>query len=130
MTKSGYVYVVSNIGFLGDDVVKVGLTRCVDPDDRVRELGNASVPFRFDTHAMIYSEDAPALEAALHQEFDGRRVNVANLRMELFRVSLKNVEEAGNGGSLLEPMSSGTVRLRNGTRHSRAASRFWTTCNL
>ena len=94
MTKSGYVYVVSNIGSFGDDVVKIGLTRRVNPDDRVRELGDASVPFRFDTHAMIYSEDAPALEAALHQEFDERRVNVANLRKEFFRVSLNDVEEA------------------------------------
>ena len=94
MTKSGYVYVVSNIGSFGDDVVKIGLTRRVNPDDRVRELGDASVPFRFDTHAMIYSEDAPALEAALHQEFAERRVNVANLRKEFFRVSLDDVEEA------------------------------------
>ena len=94
MTKSGYVYVVSNIGSFGADVVKIGLTRRVDPDDRVRELGDASVPFRFDTHAMIYSENAPALEAALHQEFDERRVNVANLRKEFFRVSLDDVEEA------------------------------------
>ncbi len=94
MTKSGYVYVVSNIGSFGDDVVKIGLTRRVNPDDRVRELGDASVPFRFDTHAMVYSDDAPALEAALHQEFAVRRVNVANLRKEFFRVSLDDVEEA------------------------------------
>ena len=94
MTKSGYVYIISNIGSFGDDVVKIGLTRRLDPDDRVRELGDASVPFRFDTHAMIYSEDAPALEAGLHSEFSDRRVNASNLRKEFFRVSLDEVEEA------------------------------------
>ena len=58
MTRCGYVYVISNIGSFGGDIVKIGMTRRVDPDDRVRELGDASVPFRFDTHAIIYSEDA------------------------------------------------------------------------
>ena len=84
MTKSGYVYIISNIGSFGDDVVKIGLTRRLDPDDRVRELGDASVPFRFDTHAMIYSENAPALEVALHNEFSDRRINASNLRKEFF----------------------------------------------
>ena len=94
MTRSGYVYVISNIGSFGGDVIKIGLTRRVDPDDRVRELGDASVPFRFDTHAMIYSDDAPELEAALHRVFSDRRVNEANLRKEFFKVSLEEVEEA------------------------------------
>ena len=94
MTKSGYVYIVSNIGSFGDDVVKIGLTRRLDPYDRVRELGDASVPFRFDTHAMIYSADAPALEAALHNEFSDKRINAANMRKEFFRVDLQEVEEA------------------------------------
>ena len=94
MTKSGYVYIVSNIGSFGDDVVKIGLTRRLDPYDRVRELGDASVPFQFDTHAMIYSDDAPALEAALHNEFSDKRVNAANMRKEFFRVDLQEVEEA------------------------------------
>lgn len=93
-TKSGYVYIISNIGCFGEDVFKIGLTRRLDPDDRVRELGDASVPFSFDTHAMIYSEEAPNLEAALHREFTDRRVNAANLRKEFFRVSLEEVEEA------------------------------------
>ena len=92
ITRSGYVYIVSNIGSFGDDVVKIGLTRRLDPDDRVRELGDASVPFRFDAHAMIYSEDAPALEAALHKEFSDRRINASNLRKEFFRVTLDEVE--------------------------------------
>ena len=94
MTKSGYVYIVSNIGSFGEDMVKIGSTRRLDPDDRVRELGGASVPFRFDTHAMIYSEDAPALEAALHNQFTNQRVNAANLRKEFFRTTLDEVEEA------------------------------------
>jgi hypothetical protein len=94
MTRSGYVYVISNIGSFGEDMVKIGLTRRLDPDDRVRELGDASVPFRFDTHAMIYSDDAPTLEAALHAEFDATRVNAANSRKEFFRIGLEAVEAA------------------------------------
>ena len=94
MTKSGYVYVISNIGSFGDEVVKIGLTRRLDPDDRVKELGDASVPFGFDTHAMIYSDEAPALESSLHNEFEDRRVNAANRRKEFFRVKLEEVEEA------------------------------------
>lgn len=94
MTKTGYVYIISNIGSFGEDVVKIGLTRRLDPDDRVRELGDASVPFSFDTHAMIYSENAPALEAALHNEFAGQRINLQNMRKEFFRVGIDAVEEA------------------------------------
>ena len=94
MTKSGYVYVISNVGSFGEDMVKIGLTRRLDPSDRVRELGDASVPFGFDTHAIIYSEDAPALEAALHKEVAEQRVNMANMRKEFFRVSLEDVESA------------------------------------
>ncbi len=91
-TKCGYVYVISNIGSFGEDVVKIGLTRRVDPDDRVRELGDASVPFRFDTHAIIYSDDAPALEKALQDEFDDKRINAVNPRKEFFKVSPYEVE--------------------------------------
>lgn len=94
LTRCGFVYIISNIGSFGGDVVKIGLTRRLDPYDRVRELGDASVPFRFDTHAIIYSEEAPALEAALHQEFSERRVNASNLRKEFFRVTLDEVEVA------------------------------------
>jgi len=94
MTKSGYVYIISNIGSFGEDVVKIGLTRRLEPDDRVKELGDASVPFGFDTHAMIYSDEAPALEGALHKEFADRRVNASNMRKEFFRVGLEEVEEA------------------------------------
>lgn len=94
ITKSGYVYIISNVGSFGDDVVKIGLTRRLEPDDRVRELGDASVPFSFDTHAMIYSDEAPALEAALHREFAERRINTSNMRKEFFKVTLDEVELA------------------------------------
>ena len=93
-TKSGFIYIISNIGSFGSDVVKIGLTRRVDPLDRVKELGDASVPFVFDTHAIIYSDEAPALEAALHNEFDKKRINTANYRKEFFRVTLDEVEKA------------------------------------
>ncbi|RCS24542.1 GIY-YIG nuclease family protein [Phyllobacterium salinisoli] len=93
-TKSGYVYIISNIGSFGDDVVKIGLTRRLDPADRVRELGDASVPFTFDTHAIIYSDDAPALERALHREFEGVRINAQNFRKEFFRARIEDVEAA------------------------------------
>lgn len=93
-TRSGYVYIVSNIGSFGEGVVKIGLTRRLDPLDRVRELGDASVPFTFDTHAVIYSDDAPTLERALHGEFEPTRINAQNYRKEFFRASLEDVEAA------------------------------------
>lgn len=93
-TRSGYVYIISNIGSFGEDVVKIGLTRRLDPLDRVRELGDASVPFIFDTHAIIYSDDAPALERALHTEFAATRINAQNFRKEFFKASLDDVETA------------------------------------
>jgi len=93
-TKTGFVYIISNVGSFGEGVVKIGLTRRLEPADRVRELGDASVPFLFDTHAMIYSDEAPALEAALHAEFHDRRINAANMRKEFFRATLQEVEES------------------------------------
>jgi hypothetical protein len=93
-TRSGYVYIISNIGSFGGDIVKIGLTRRLDPMDRVRELGDASVPFIFDTHAIIYSDDAPALERALHGQFDSARINAQNYRKEFFKVPLDAVEAA------------------------------------
>lgn len=92
-TKSGHVYVISNIGSFGDDVFKIGLTRRLDPEDRVRELGDASVPFQFDIHAMIYSENAPELETKFHKYFAERQVNRVNPRKEFFRISLNEIEE-------------------------------------
>ncbi|WP_327205653.1 GIY-YIG nuclease family protein [Rhizobium beringeri] len=93
-TRSGYVYIISNVGSFGGDVVKIGLTRRLDPADRIRELGDASVPFVFDTHAIIYSDNAPTLERALHTEFEPVRVNAQNYRKEFFKATLDQVEEA------------------------------------
>lgn len=91
--RAGYVYVISNIGSFGEGVYKIGMTRRLDPMERVYELGDASVPFMFDVHAMIFSDDAPQLEAALHQAFADRRVNRVNPRREYFRVSLEEIKE-------------------------------------
>jgi len=93
-TRSGHVYVISNIGSFGEDIYKVGLTRRLEPMDRVKELGDASVPFSFDVHAMIHSEDAPTLEKALHRKFDDFSVNKVNSRKEFFCLSLNEIKEA------------------------------------
>ena len=92
-TKRGHVYVISNVGSFGDEVFKIGLTRRLEPLDRVKELGDASVPFDFDVHAMIYNEDAPKLEATLHQVFGDFQVNKVNPRREFFRVGIKDIRE-------------------------------------
>lgn len=91
--RAGYVYIISNIGAFGENVYKIGMTRRLDPMERVYELGDASVPFFFDVHAMIFSEDAPTLENALHHAFDDRRVNRVNLRREYFNVTLDEIKE-------------------------------------
>lgn len=93
LTRRGHVYVISNIGSFGEDVYKIGLTRRLEPMDRVKELGDASVPFKFDVHAMIFSEDAPALETSLHREFTQNRVNQVNHRKEFFNVSLLDIKD-------------------------------------
>jgi hypothetical protein len=94
MTRAGHVYIISNVGSFGEQVYKIGMTRRLDPMDRVRELGDASVPFQFDVHAIIYSDDAPTLENTLHREFHLRRVNRVNLRREFFRASIEEIAEA------------------------------------
>ena len=91
--KAGYVYVISNIGSFGEGIYKIGMTRRLNPQERVDELGDASVPFKFDVHAMIFSEDAPALEAALHRAFEDRKLNLVNQRREFFRVSLDEIKD-------------------------------------
>lgn len=90
--RAGYVYVISNIGSFGENVFKIGMTRRLEPMDRVDELGDASVPFRFDVHAMIFSDDAPTLENAIHKAFDSKKVNMVNTRREFFNVSLEQIE--------------------------------------
>lgn len=91
--RAGYVYIISNIGAFGENVYKIGMTRRLNPMERVDELGDASVPFYFDVHAMIFSEDAPALEAALHHAFEDKRLNKVNTRREYFRVTLDEIKE-------------------------------------
>jgi hypothetical protein len=92
-TKVGHIYVISNVGSFGQDIFKIGLTRRLDPLDRIRELGDASVPFHFDVHAIIYSENAPQLEYELHQQFNTNRLNRINGRKEFFRVTLDEIEQ-------------------------------------
>ncbi len=91
-TRAGYVYVISNIGAFGKDVYKIGMTRRLEPTERVDELGGASVPFCFDIHALIFTEDAPKLEAALHNAFEKQKVNKINGRREFFHVPLEEIK--------------------------------------
>lgn len=91
--RAGYVYIISNIGSFGENVYKIGMTRRLDPMERVDELGDASVPFKFDVHALIFSDDAPALETALHHAFENKKVNMINGRREFFNVTLDEIEE-------------------------------------
>nr|DAL57325.1 MAG TPA_asm: helicase [Caudoviricetes sp.] len=102
--RAGYVYVISNLGAFGPNVVKIGMTRRLEPMDRVRELGDASVPFRFDVHALFFSEDAVGVEAELHRRFADKRVNRINLRREFFYATPLEVKKelAGIAGNLLE----------------------------
>lgn len=91
--KAGYVYVISNLGSFGNDVFKVGMTRRLDPQERIDELGNASVPFKFDVHSFIFSQDAVQLESDLHAALESKRVNKVNPRKEFFKVSLDDLEK-------------------------------------
>ncbi|EST90081.1 hypothetical protein T233_00979 [Vagococcus lutrae LBD1] len=91
--SAGYVYIISNIGAFGDDVVKIGVTRRIDPLERINELSSASVPFKFDVHALIFSYDAYKLETELHQYFDSYRINKVNNRKEFFKVPISKIEE-------------------------------------
>jgi Domain of unknown function (DUF4041)/T5orf172 domain len=102
--RAGYVYVISNVGAFGEGMVKVGLTRRLDPTERIRELGDASVPFRFDVHALVFSDDAVGLEARLHQELRDARVNLVNQRREFFYATPAEVKALlkQHAGYLLE----------------------------
>ncbi|MGE8515738.1 MAG: DUF4041 domain-containing protein [Alcaligenes nematophilus] len=91
--KAGYVYVISNIGAFGEGVYKIGMTRRLEPMERISELGDASVPFWFDVHAMVFSDNAPALEAKLHEHFSSGRLNKINGRKEFFRADIKEIED-------------------------------------
>lgn len=90
--KAGCVYIISNLGAFGDHVFKIGMTRRMEPQERIDELGSASVPFSFDVHSFIFSQDAPALETAIHHRLNDKRVNKVNLRKEFFDVTLDELE--------------------------------------
>lgn len=92
-TRAGYVYIISNIGSFGENVYKIGVTRRLEPMDRIKELSSASVPFEFDVHAFIFSDDAPKLENILHNHFTKNRINKVNLRKEFFKVSLDEIKK-------------------------------------
>ncbi len=92
LTKAGHVYIISNIGSFGEGDYKIGMTRRLEPNDRVKELSGASVPFEYDIHGMIYTEDAPALERLLHKNLNSKRVNLQNERKEFFYTSLDEIE--------------------------------------
>jgi hypothetical protein len=94
MTRFGHVYIISNIGSFGENRFKIGMTRRLEPQERVDELGDASVPFEFDVHAMIPTDNAPEFEARLHQRFRNRSVNLINQRKEFFDVTLDEIAEA------------------------------------
>lgn len=94
--RAGYVYVISNIGSFGENVYKIGMTRRLDPQERIDELGDASVPFNFDVHAMIFTDDAPGLEASLHKAFENKKLNTVNTRREFFNVTLEEIKEEIN----------------------------------
>jgi len=132
--RAGYIYVISNVGAFGERMLKIGLTRRLDPMERIRELGDASVPFRFDVHALVFSDDAVGLETRLHQALSDARVNLVNQRREFFfatpaRVKALLKEHAGDAGYLLEfvdepeapewRQSEGERRRRSSTSASR-----------
>ncbi|RKI36971.1 GIY-YIG nuclease family protein [bacterium D16-51] len=91
--KAGTVYIISNLGSFGDNVFKIGMTRRLEPQDRINELGSASVPFKFDVHSFIFSEDAVSLEKKMHEMLNEKRLNKVNLRKEFFKVSLDELEK-------------------------------------
>ena len=94
--KAGNVYIISNLGSFGENIFKIGMTRRLDPQERINELGSASVPFKFDVHSFIFSEDAVSLEKKLHQELNDKRVNKVNLRKEFFNSTIDELEELVN----------------------------------
>jgi hypothetical protein len=120
--RAGYVYVISNVGAFGDGMIKVGLTRRLDPTERVRELGDASVPFKYDTHALVFSEDAVGLESEMHARLADRRVNRVNKRREFFYATpseVKNVLVELAGDLLEYTETAEAVEYRQSVNQSR-----------
>ena len=126
--RAGHVYVISNVGAFGPDMVKIGMTRRLDPMDRVKELGDASVPFHYDVHALIFSDDAVGLETSLHHALEDSRVNYVNLRREFFRVHPNTVREMldGFGATVVEYVDEPEAleyRQSENTRRERLAAK-------
>lgn len=125
--RAGYVYVISNVGSFGSGIIKIGMTRRIDPMERVRELGSASVPFGFDVHALLFSEDAVGVEAEMHRRFASRRVNRVNLRREYFyttptEVKLALMEVTGNLLEFNDQAEAEQYRVSEAIRSSEEAS--------
>jgi seryl-tRNA synthetase len=126
--RAGHVYVISNMGAFGPEMVKIGMTRRLDPMDRVRELGDASVPFHYDVHAMVFSEDAVGLETQLHHALEAHRVNLINLRREFFHTHPSTVRDLmmEAGAALVtwveNPEASEYRQSENARRHLQEAS--------
>ena len=125
--RAGHVYVISNVGAFGPDMVKIGMTRRLDPMDRVKELGDASVPFHYDVHALIFSDDAVGLETSLHHALEDSRVNYVNMRREFFRVHPNTVREMldGFGATVVEYVDEPEAleyRQSENTRQQRLAA--------
>lgn len=121
--RAGYVYVISNVGSFGENIVNIGLTRRLDPMDRVRELGDASVPFNFDVHALHFSEDAVGVETALHRHFEKAKVNLVNNGREFFYTNPSEVKHVlsridGNVLEYNEEAEAEQYRLSQGIRNS------------
>lgn len=132
-TRTGHVYIISNIGSFGEEVFKIGMTRRLEPKDRVRELGDASVPFEFDIHAMLYSEDAPNLERTLHRHFLRKQMNKVNPRKEFFRVSLADIRSEVEAMGIAAHWTMAaeahdyreTLRIEQQMRENPAIERDW-----
>jgi hypothetical protein len=107
LTKAGYVYVISNVASLGENVFKIGMTRCLEPMNRIKELRDSSVPFPYDVHAMVYSEDTPTLEWELQRHFTDRSVNLVNMRKEFFQVTLDELEAVATEKGLKDLLHAG-----------------------
>ena len=144
-TRAGHVYVISNVGSFGERMVKIGMTRRLDPLERVKELGDASVPFKYDLHALVFSDDAVGLEKALHGRFASRRVNLVNMRREFFYLTAGEVAAAlavGDGPEALltefteEPeaaewhMSQNTRRAHDTSDDSPTPRRLYATAQV
>ena len=123
-TRSGHVYIISNIGSFGESVFKIGMTRRLDPLERIDELSDASVPFEFDVHGMIYTEDAPGLEAKLHARFAERRVNLINEKKEFFQASIDEIQTAVQqlGASVILTKLAEAREYRETVERRRAAA--------